>query len=124
MGLLLLCADYMVTNLEEVGPEGVWQEGEEEDEEEEEGEGLEEKVTGQEEVEDDGDCVKSKLESKEKIFRDKVSKKEKMKKDKDIFSKLLRDGLTSQNWSLRFKTSKSGILPHWSSYCCICKSME
>ena len=42
VSLLLLCADYMVTNLEEVGPEGVWQEGKEEEEEEEEVEGFEE----------------------------------------------------------------------------------
>jgi len=109
VGLMLLCADYMATNLEEAGQEGVWQEGEEE-EEEEEGEGLEEKEEGGEEV-DDGERVKSKLEGKDKKRHDKGSKKKKKKKkkDEDIFSKLLRDGLTSHNWSIRFRTSKSSV---------------
>ena len=91
VGLLLTCVDYMATNVDEEEKES-----EEEEEEEEEEEGKKAK-------EDDGDRVKSKLEVKEKGRRGKGGKK---KRKEGIFWRSLRDGLTSQNWSIRFKTSK------------------
>ncbi len=98
VGLLLLCADYMANNLDE-------EENQKEEEEDDDEEGEE----------DDGERVKSKLEVKLKKQKGKAGKK---KRKEGIFSRSLKDGLTSQNWSIRFKTSKSvGLLIFFSNYC-------
>ena len=96
VGLLLLCADYIdVVSTSMAGGEmnEVHEDG-----------GAKKKT------EDDGDTVKSKLDGKDK--------RGKRRGEKDgIFWQTLSDGLTTKNWSTRFRTSEFfNIVAHQAAF--------